>query len=106
MFSQFFLSCRCCSHRVEEDLEKLLAVSKTAKPKSKPKPKPALAPKPAPKPKPALPKKPASLSQSVADGNPGAGPPPESKAESMGQVDILKYIQQNEEAANEDLDLF
>ncbi|KAG5856000.1 hypothetical protein ANANG_G00003090 [Anguilla anguilla] len=90
--------------RVEEDLEKLLAVSKAAKPK------PALAPKPVPKPKPkpALPKKPASLSQSggVADGNRGAGPLPETKAESMGQVDILKYIQQNEEATNEDLDLF
>ncbi|XP_035266489.1 HCLS1-binding protein 3 [Anguilla anguilla] len=88
--------------RVEEDLEKLLAVSKAAKPK------PAMAPKPVPKPKPALPKKPASLSQSGggADGNRGAGPLPETKAESMGQVDILKYIQQNEEATNEDLDLF
>ncbi|KAJ8333035.1 hypothetical protein SKAU_G00419310 [Synaphobranchus kaupii] len=84
--------------RVEEDLEKLLAVSKSAKPK------PVLAPKPVPKPKPTVPKKPTS--QSVTDGNPGAGPLPENKAESMGQMDILKYIQQNEEAANDDLDLF
>ncbi|XP_061099072.1 HCLS1-binding protein 3 isoform X1 [Conger conger] len=86
--------------RVEEDLEKLLSISKSAKPK------PALAPKPVPKPKPALPKKPTSLSQSVSHGNAGAGPLPEGRAESMGQMDILKYIQQNEEAASEDLDLF
>ncbi|KAJ8387946.1 hypothetical protein AAFF_G00148800 [Aldrovandia affinis] len=90
--------------RVEEDLDKLLTVSKGAKPK------PALAPKPKPKPqakpKPALPKKPTSTSQGIANSNPGAGPPPESRAESMGQMDILKYIEQNEDAPSDDLDLF
>ncbi|KAJ8289517.1 hypothetical protein GJAV_G00002230 [Gymnothorax javanicus] len=65
--------------RVEEDLEKLLSVSKSTKPK------PVLAPKPALKPKPAPPKKPASLSQSVAHGKKGAEPPEEWGGASSGE---------------------
>ncbi|XP_036449224.1 LOW QUALITY PROTEIN: HCLS1-binding protein 3 [Colossoma macropomum] len=82
--------------RVEEDLDKLLAISKPVRPK------PAIAPKPKPalKPKPAVPQKPPSLAQA-------SGAAPQSgTAQAMDQLDILKYIQQNEAAVSEDLDLF
>ncbi|KAG7466032.1 hypothetical protein MATL_G00160530 [Megalops atlanticus] len=81
--------------RVEADLDKLLTVSKGGKQK------PALAPKP----KPALPKKPSAPPATSGAAGP-AGPSLQSKMETMGQMDILKYIQQNEAAASDDLDLF
>ncbi|KAL4624227.1 HCLS1-binding protein 3 [Arapaima gigas] len=77
--------------RVEEDFEKLLTVSSSATPK----PAPAAKPKLAPKPRPALPKKPPSLSQSGTVSSPAA-PAPNTKVETMDQMDILRYIQQNE----------
>ncbi|XP_066535943.1 HCLS1-binding protein 3 [Hoplias malabaricus] len=82
--------------RVEEDLDKLLAISKPARPK------PAIAPKPKPaiKAKPAVPPKPPSLAQvSGAAQQPGT-------SQAMNELDILKYIQQNEAAVSEDLQLF
>ncbi|KAI4874236.1 hypothetical protein NFI96_020691 [Prochilodus magdalenae] len=82
--------------RVEEDLDKLLAISKPVRPK------PAIAPKPKPavKAKPAIPQKPPSLAKT-------SGTAPQSgAAQAMDQLDILKYIQQNEAAVSEDLDLF
>lgn len=81
---------------MEEDLDKLLAVSKPVKPK------PAITPKPKPavKTKPAVPQKPASLALA------GEGAPQPTAAQAMDQLDILKYIQQNEAAASEDLQLF
>ncbi|MFT7813357.1 HCLS1-binding protein 3 [Arapaima gigas] len=87
--------------RVEEDFEKLLTVSSSATPK----PAPAAKPKLAPKPRPALPKKPPSLSQSGTVSSPAA-PAPNTKVETMDQMDILRYIQQNESSTSEDLDLF
>uniref|UniRef100_A0A8C9W8F0 HCLS1 binding protein 3 n=1 Tax=Scleropages formosus TaxID=113540 RepID=A0A8C9W8F0_SCLFO len=81
--------------RVDEDLDKVLTVSKVMKPEPV---APAVKPKVAPKP--ALPKKPVSSSQS------GAAPPPKTKAETMDQMDILRYIQQNESSAAGDADLF
>uniref|UniRef100_W5NKV3 HCLS1 binding protein 3 n=1 Tax=Lepisosteus oculatus TaxID=7918 RepID=W5NKV3_LEPOC len=80
--------------RVEDDFDKLLKVSRSAKPK----------PKLPPKPKPAVAKKPSSLSNSGA--SLPAAPIPESKMESMDQMDILKYIQQNESVATDNVDLF
>lgn len=85
--------------RVEDDFDKLLTVSTSAKPK----PKPKLLPKP----KPALPKKPASLSKSspsLASAPPHR--PAETTADSMDEMDILKYIQQNESVGSDSLDLF
>ncbi|XP_028838168.1 HCLS1-binding protein 3 [Denticeps clupeoides] len=76
--------------RLEEDLGKLLSVSKA-------KPKVAL------KPKPGIPPKPLSLSQS---GRGAVVTVPDSKVQAMDQMDILRYIQQNEAAASDDLDLF
>ncbi|XP_023690504.1 HCLS1-binding protein 3 [Paramormyrops kingsleyae] len=83
--------------RVEDTLDKLLTVSKGEKP--------ALGPKPTPKPKPALPKKPTSLSQNSAAPVAGPASAPEAKIQTMDQMDILRYIQQNE-ATGDDLDLF
>ncbi|KAK3537754.1 hypothetical protein QTP70_017864 [Hemibagrus guttatus] len=80
--------------RVEEDLDKLLVIRKQVQPK------PAVAQKPAVKAKPVIPPKPSSVSQS------GRAPPQPAVAQAMDQHDILKYIQQNEAAPSEDLDLF
>ncbi|XP_058255954.1 HCLS1-binding protein 3 isoform X2 [Hemibagrus wyckioides] len=80
--------------RVEEDLDKLLVIRKQVQPK------PAVAQKPAVKAKPVIPPKPSSVSQS------GQAPPQPAVAQAMDQHDILKYIQQNEAAPSEDLDLF
>ncbi|MCJ8736661.1 hypothetical protein PDJAM_G00015070 [Pangasius djambal] len=80
--------------RVEEDLDKLLAISKPVQPK------PAVAPKPAVKAKPVIPHKPSSVAQT------SRAPPQPAVVQAMDQHDILKYIQQNEAAASEDLDLF
>ncbi|XP_076833824.1 HCLS1-binding protein 3 [Brachyhypopomus gauderio] len=81
--------------RVEDDLDKLLVINKPVRPK------PAIAPKPqlAVKVKPVVPQKPSSLAQA-------GGAPPSGSAQAMGQLDILRYIQQNEAGASEDLDLF
>ncbi|XP_048831190.1 HCLS1-binding protein 3 isoform X2 [Brienomyrus brachyistius] len=86
--------------RVEDTLDKLLMVSKGEKP--------ALSPKPPPKPKPALPKKPTSVSQNSAAlvAGPASVSAPEAKIQTMGQMDILRYIQQNEATTGDDLDLF
>lgn len=94
--------------RVEEDLDKLLAISKPIRPKpdmtAKPKPavkaKPAVMAKPAVKAKPAIAQKPSSLAPN------SAAPPQPDTAQAMDQLDILKYIKQNEAAVSEDLDLF
>ncbi|KAM9466049.1 HCLS1-binding protein 3 isoform 1-T1 [Clarias gariepinus] len=80
--------------RVEEDLDKLLAISKPVQPK------PAVAPKPVLKAKPVIPHKPSSLQQS------SRAPPQPAVVQAMDQHDILKYIQQNEATESEDLDLF
>lgn len=80
--------------RVEEDLDKLLAISKPVQPK------PAVALKPAVKAKPVIPPKPSS------EALPGRTPPQPAAVQAMDQHDILKYIQQNEATASEDLDLF
>lgn len=77
--------------RVEEDLDKLLAISKPAQLK------PAVAPKPVVKAKPVIPPKPSSEVRA---------PPQPAVVQAMDQHDILKYIQQNEAASSEDLDLF
>ncbi|XP_009989056.1 PREDICTED: HCLS1-binding protein 3 [Tauraco erythrolophus] len=76
--------------RVEDDLENLLKVT------SKPKPKVP--------PKPPLPQKPA-----VAPRNTNASPlarPKENRIQTMNEVDILQYIQENESINNEDTSLF
>ncbi|XP_030634573.1 HCLS1-binding protein 3 [Chanos chanos] len=90
--------------RVEEDLDKLLTVSKSDKLKPAPAAKPKPKPKPTLKPKPAIPQKPSSLAQSSGTSAGEAAQP--GSAKTMDQMDILKYIQQNEAAATEDLDLF
>ncbi|XP_068260185.1 HCLS1-binding protein 3 isoform X1 [Nyctibius grandis] len=76
--------------RVEDDLEKLLKVT------SKPKPKVPS--------KPSLPQKPA-----VAPRNTNSSPlakPKENRIQPMNEVDILKYIQENESINNQDTSLF
>ncbi|KFQ99154.1 HCLS1-binding protein 3, partial [Nipponia nippon] len=76
--------------RVEDDLEKLLKVT------SKPKPKVPS--------KPPLPQKPA-----VAPRNTNSSPlakPKENRIQTMNEVDILQYIQENESIDNEDTSLF
>ncbi|KAF7704629.1 HCLS1-binding protein 3 [Silurus meridionalis] len=77
--------------RVDEDLDKFLAISKPVKPK------PAVASKPAVKAKPAIPHKPSSVAQSAQV------PSQPAVVQAMDQHDILKYIQQNEAADSEDL---
>lgn len=79
---------------MEEDLDKLLAISKPLQPK------PAVPPKPAVKAKPVIPHKPSSVAQTART------PPLPAVVQPMDQHDILKYIQQNEAATSEDLDLF
>ncbi|XP_010867211.2 HCLS1-binding protein 3 isoform X2 [Esox lucius] len=79
--------------RIEDNLDKLLQVKSV-----KAKPGAASKPKMAPKSKPALPVKPSPIS-GVAGVPPVAG-------EVKDQMDILKYIQQNESTANDVLDLF
>ncbi|XP_010163602.1 HCLS1-binding protein 3-like, partial [Antrostomus carolinensis] len=76
--------------RVEDDLEKLLKIS------SKPKPKVPS--------KPPVPQKPA-----VAPRNTNSSPlakPKENKIQTMNEVDILQYIQENESVNNQDASLF
>ncbi|NWS42451.1 H1BP3 protein, partial [Probosciger aterrimus] len=76
--------------RVEDDLEKLLKVT------SKPKPKVAS--------KPSLPQKPAAAPRST-NSSPLAKPK-ENRIQTMNEVDILQYIQENESINNQDASLF
>ncbi|NXC14981.1 H1BP3 protein, partial [Corythaeola cristata] len=76
--------------RVEDDLEKLLKIT------SKPKPKVP--------PKPPLPQKPAVAPRST-NTSPLARPK-ENRIQTMNEVDILQYIQENESISNEDTSLF
>ncbi|XP_048355046.1 HCLS1-binding protein 3 [Sphaerodactylus townsendi] len=82
---------------VEEDFEKMWNFS--AKPKPKPKPKPQVPPKPA------IPKKPTTSSKVPVSTAPKAKPA-EAKVQSMAEVDILKYIQENESLGSEEPTLF
>ncbi|XP_068039461.1 HCLS1-binding protein 3 isoform X2 [Anomalospiza imberbis] len=76
--------------RVEDDFEKLLEVT------SKPKPKVP--------PKPPLPKKPAVAPRST--NSPSLTEQKENRIQTMNEVDILQYIQENESINNEDTSLF
>lgn len=81
--------------RVEEDFEKLLKMGSKTSGKTKPK-LPA---------KPVLPKKPTIAAKNV----PSSAPPtkqPDRNIEVMDQIDILKYIQDNESADKDSLSLF
>lgn len=76
--------------RVEDDLEKLLNLT------SKPKPKVPS--------KPPLPQKPVVAPRST---NPSPlAKPKENRIQTMSEVDILQYIQENESINNEDTSLF
>ncbi|NXA49214.1 H1BP3 protein, partial [Nothocercus julius] len=77
--------------RVEDDLEKLLKI--TSKPKPKVPPKPPLPQKPV-----VAPRKNMNSSQLAK--------PKEDKIQTMNEVDILQYIQENESIDNEDASLF
>ncbi|XP_024056369.1 HCLS1-binding protein 3 [Terrapene carolina triunguis] len=77
--------------RVEEDLERLWRVS------SKPKPRLPC--------KPALPKKPLITTKNNVSPAPPAKPK-EDKIQTMDEVDILQYIQDNESISNQDMSLF
>ncbi|NXY68515.1 H1BP3 protein, partial [Glareola pratincola] len=76
--------------RVEDDLEKLLKVI------SKPKPKVPS--------KPPLPQKPAVAPRSTSSSP--LAKPQENRIQTMNQVDILQYIQENESISNQDTSLF
>ncbi|NWI11285.1 H1BP3 protein, partial [Crypturellus soui] len=77
--------------RVEDDLEKLLKI--TSKPKPKVPPKPSLPQKPV-----VAPRKNMNSSQLAK--------PKEDRIQTMNEVDILQYIQENESINNEDASLF
>ncbi|XP_030411207.1 HCLS1-binding protein 3 [Gopherus evgoodei] len=77
--------------RVEEDLERLWSVSS--------------------KPKPRLPRKPALLKKPLIPTKNNVSPAPpaktkEDKIQTMDEVDILQYIQDNESISNQDMSLF
>ncbi|NXI30315.1 H1BP3 protein, partial [Sterrhoptilus dennistouni] len=76
--------------RVEDDFEKLLEVT------SKPKPKVP--------PKPPLPQKPAVFPRST--NSPSVAKQKENRIQTMSEVDILQYIQENESINNQDTSLF
>ncbi|XP_064267881.1 HCLS1-binding protein 3 isoform X3 [Passer domesticus] len=76
--------------RVEDDFEKLLEVT------SKPKPKVP--------PKPPLPQKPAVAPRST--NSPSLAKQKENRIQTMNEVDILQYIQENESVNNQDTSLF
>ncbi|XP_027311106.3 HCLS1-binding protein 3 isoform X1 [Anas platyrhynchos] len=78
--------------RVEDDLEKLLKVT------SKPKPKVPS--------KPPLPKKPAVLPRNTNTNTSPLAKPKEDRIQTMNEVDILQYIQENESLSNQDTSLF
>ncbi|XP_077167580.1 HCLS1-binding protein 3 [Paroedura picta] len=81
--------------RVEEDFEKMWNLSTKAKPK----------PKPQVPPKPAVPKKP-TMDAKVPACTASKVKPTEAKVQTMGEVDILKYIQENESLGSEEPSLF
>lgn len=76
--------------RVEDDFEKLLEIT------SKPKPKVP--------PKPPLPQKPAVAPRST--NSPSLAKQKENRIQTMNEVDILQYIQENEAINNQDTSLF
>lgn len=76
--------------RVQDDFEKFLKLESNSKPKPKLPPKPP------------LPKKPEVAKRNKIS----AVEAPKQNVEAMDEVDILKYIQQNEAAASNSLDLF
>ncbi|KAG8124315.1 hypothetical protein E2320_019630 [Naja naja] len=82
--------------RVEDDFEKMLQVS--SKPKLKP--KPSVASKPAIPRKPVIPEKKSSSSPTQT------GQPAEEKVQSMDEMDILKYIKENESLSGAEPSLF
>ncbi|XP_007437712.1 HCLS1-binding protein 3 isoform X1 [Python bivittatus] len=82
--------------RVEDDFEKMLQVSS----KPKPKPKPTIASKPVISRKPMIPEK--KLPSSPAQ----TGQAAEEKIQIMDEMDILKYIKENESLSNEEPSLF
>ncbi|XP_074847428.1 HCLS1-binding protein 3 [Carettochelys insculpta] len=77
--------------RVEEDLEKLWKVSSKPKPRVPPKPE--------------LPKKPL-ITTKKNDSPAIPAKPKEDKIQTMDEVDILRYIQDNESVSNQDMSLF
>lgn len=83
--------------RIEDNFDKLLQLKKSIKARPVPARKPKLAPKPK------LPVKPSSLVS--GGGGPVVGVLPVAD-EVKDQIDILKYIQQNESTSIDDLDLF
>ncbi|XP_063171043.1 HCLS1-binding protein 3 isoform X2 [Candoia aspera] len=82
--------------RMEDDFEKMLQVSR----KPKPKPKPNVASKPVIPRKPVIPKK--KLPSSPAQ----TGQPAGEKIQIMDEMDILKYIKENESLSSEEPSLF
>ncbi|XP_019633078.1 PREDICTED: HCLS1-binding protein 3-like isoform X1 [Branchiostoma belcheri] len=86
---------------IEDDLDKLLSISKE-KPKPSPKPRPVPAPRPGKKP-PTAPKPNLTKTARSADDLPGSDV---SAVESMGDDDIMKYIQMESNQQEDDLNLF
>lgn len=78
--------------RVEDDLEKLLKVT------SKPKPKVPS--------KPPLPQKPSVFPRNTNTNTSPLAKPKEDRIQTMNEVDILQYIQENESVDNQDTSLF
>ncbi|XP_062981286.1 HCLS1-binding protein 3 [Elgaria multicarinata webbii] len=84
--------------RVDEDFEEVLKLS------SKPKPKPRT--KPAVPPKPKVPKKPVVSDTKLSLSPSQRATPMKEKIQTMAEVDILKYIQENESISSEEPSLF
>ena len=79
-------------HRVEEDFEKMWKLSSGSKPK--------------PPPKPIVPKKPTEAVAKLPSSSGQKAQQTGMKVEAMGEVDILKYIQENESVSSEEPSLF
>lgn len=84
------------SFRVEDDFEKMLQVS--SKPKLKPKPNIAS--------KPTIPRKPVILEKKLPSSPTQTRQPAEEKVQNMDEIDIFKYIKENESLGNEEPSLF
>ncbi|XP_032069159.1 HCLS1-binding protein 3 [Thamnophis elegans] len=82
--------------RVEDDFEKMLQVS--SKPKLKPKPKVAS--------KPAIPRKPVVPEKKFSSSPTRTGQPAEETIQRMDEMDILKYIKENESLSSAEPSLF
>ncbi|XP_070811855.1 HCLS1-binding protein 3 [Pituophis catenifer annectens] len=82
--------------RVEDDFEKMLQVS--SKPKLKPKPNVAS--------KPAIPRKPVIPEKKFSSSPTRTGQPAEEKIQNMDEMDILKYIKENESLSSAEPSLF